>query len=134
MNKLYIFVTGNGSKCYSFNEYYTAGVMIYISGHAEKARITVRNSIFYRLQRTAIYLRSNCGASKNIITLDNCTFDSITTTNPVVCVLLSKYENFILFNSCTFRDNFVVRDSVVSLRIEELIDFTCRFGFTNKIL
>ena len=136
MNKLYIFVTGNGSKCYSFNEYYTAGVMIYISGHAEKARITVRNSIFYRLQRTAIYLRSNCGASKNIITLDNCTFDSIATTNEaVVRVVLSKYENFILFNSCTFRDNFAVKDSVVSLWInEELIDFTCKFGFTNQNL
>ena len=134
MNKLYITVTGNGTKCYTFNQFVTAGVVVYISGHAETARITVSNSIFYRLRSTAVYVRSNCGASNNIVSLDNCTFDSNSATNePVVYITLSEDNNLVLFNICTFKGNFAYT-SVISLRIKGIKDFTCRFDSTNQEL
>ena len=134
MNKLNITVTGNGSKCYSFNEYYTAGVMIYVSGYAEKARITVNNSVFYNLKRTAMYIRNNCGTSKIIISLDNCKFEFITATNGVVVrVELSKHNYFLSFNSCIFKHN-VADDSVISIRIQKAIDVACRLDFTDPDL
>ena len=84
MNKIYITVIGNGSKCYNFNEYVTAGVMVYVTVYAKKARIILSNSFFKKLHTTAMFIRSKCGASQNIISLDNCTFDSIFTINEPV--------------------------------------------------
>ena len=134
MNKLYIAVIGNGSKCYNFNEYFNAGVHIYVGIHINETRVTISNSFFNRLHGTAMYIRSNCKASMNIISLDNCTFDSIVAlSKPVVHGIFSQYGNFVTFKTCTFKHNFA-GDSVVLLKIGGMIDVMCRSNFTNQIV
>ena len=135
MNKIYIKVIGNGSKCYKFNEYFNAGVQLIESGHTKNTRIIVSNSTFYRLHGTAMHIASDCGISRNTILIHNCTFDSITAiTEPVVHVALFKHNNFISFNNCTFKHNFV-EDSVVAILIKDTPqDLLCKFHLTNKNL
>ena len=134
INKIYITVIGNGSKCYSFNEYYNAGLQLIISAHSESITITVRNSFFYRLYNTAMYIRSNCKLSRSIILIHNSTFDSIIAVyKQAVRVVLFADNNFISFNNCTFKRNYA-DISVVHLRIEDIQDITCRYGFINENL
>ena len=133
MNKIYITVIGNGSKCYNFNEFLSAGVQLIAREHAEKARITVSNSIFYRMHSTALYVISDCETSRTNISIYNCLFDSIITINePVVYIELPQYNNFISFNNCTFKSNYA-EDSVVSILIKTEV-VQCRFYFNNQIL
>ena len=135
INKLYINVIGTGRKCYSFNEYSTAGVMVYITVHAEKAIITISNSSFSRLHSTAMYIRSKCEASQNIISLDNCIFDSMLTINePVVYVDLLENNNFISLNNCTFKHNFAQDNILVSIAIKVVPDVTCDFSYNKQNL
>ena len=134
INKLYINVIGHGSKCYSFNEYFIAGVMIFVGGHVKETKIIISNSFFNRLHSTAMYIRSKCESSRNI-TLENCTFDSIIAINePVIYVGLFENNNFISFNNCTFKRNYAEGYSLVSLKIEMLSDISCEFSFNQKNL
>ena len=135
INKLYINVIGIGSKCYSFNEYVPAGVMVYVTAHAKKTRITISNSFFNRLHSTAMYIRSKCGASQNIISLDNCTFDSIITINePVFYADILDNNNFISFNNCTFKYNYAHDNILVSIELKVTQDLTCDFSFNKQNL
>ena len=132
INKLYITVIGNGIKCYNFNENYNAGVFIYVSIHLNKTKIKITNSFFNRLHSTAMYISSNCKATRNLISLDNCTFNYISSTNePVVRLVLAAFGNFVTFNSCMFKYNFA-DGSLVSLRIGGMEDALCRFNSVNQ--
>ena len=72
-----------------------------------------------------MYVRDKCGISNNIIILDNCTFDSISTVNqPVVHVVLLQDKNFISFNNCTFKHIYAEDSSVVLLEIKVLLDIS----------
>ena len=133
INKLYITGVHNGSKCYSFNEYYIAGIHIYISGNTKIARVTISNSFFQRIHDTALYFRNNC-ATKAVFSLQDCVFYYIVTTNhPVVQAVLSKHNNFLSFKNCTYKNNYA-EQSLVSIRIGGKIDTVCRFGFNNRNL
>ena len=82
-----------------------------------------------------MYVRDKCGISNNIILLDNCTFDSISTVNqPVVHVVLLQDKNFISFNNCTFKHNYAEDSSVVSLEIKVASDITCNQAFKQNLL
>ena len=135
VNKLYINVIGNGSKCYSFNEYITAGVTVYVTVHAKKTRITISNSFFNRLHSMAMYIRSKCGVSQNIISLDNCTFDSIITVyEPVVYAVIFDNNNFISLNNCTFKYNYADDNILVSIELRVAQDVTCDLSFNKQNL
>ena len=127
MNKIYIKVIGNGSKCYNFNDYFNAGVQLIGSAHTKNTKIIVSNSTFYRLHGTAMYITSDCGLSRNTILIHNCTFDSITAiTEPVVHVALFQHNNFISFNNCTFKRNYA-EDSVVAILMKDVQAVFCRY-------
>ena len=127
MNKIYIKVIGNGSKCYKFNDYFNAGVQLIGSAHTKNTKIIVSNSTFYRLHGTAMYITSDCGLSRNTILIHNCTFDSITAImEPVVHVALFQHNNFISFNNCTFKRNYA-EDSVVAILIKDVQAVFCRY-------
>ena len=135
VNKLYINVIGIGSKCYSFNKYITAGVTVFVTAHAKKTRITISNSFFNRLHSMAMYIKSKCEASQNIISLDNCTFDSIITVNePVVYADILDNNNFISLNNCTFKHNYAQDNILVSIQIKIAQDFTCDLSFNKQNL
>ena len=137
INKLYITVIGNGSKCYNFNEYFNAGVYIYyVTIQVNETRITINNSFFSRLHGTAMYIRSNCDTITSIISLNNCTFDSIAALNkPVVYGTFSDHGNFVTFKTCTFKHNFVGNSgTVISIHIGLMKGDIYRSNFTNQNL
>ena len=132
INKLYITVIGNGIKCYNFNENFNAGVFIYVSIYLNKIRIKITNSFFNRLHSTAMYIWSNCKATRNLISLDNCTFHYISSANePVVRLKFATLGHFVTFNSCMFKYNFA-DGSVVSLWIRGGAEFICRSDSVNQ--
>ena len=102
-------------------------MMLHVGGQVNK-RIKIRNSLFNRLHSTAINIRSKCDSSKNIISLDNCTFDSMFTINePVILVVLHENNNFVSFNNCTYKHNYVEGYSLVSLIMKHARDISCEF-------
>ena len=132
INKLYITGIGNGSKCYNFNDHFIAGLRIYIGGHAKNATVTISNSFFKGIHSTAIYVSSHCPTSKSILSFHNCAFYSVVSINkPVVQGLLSKYNNFISFNNCTFKHNYA-EYSVISIQIQQQVGVLCRYISTNQ--
>ena len=127
LNKIHITEIGNGSKCFTFNDYVIAGVSVFImSSQARIMTTVIRNSLFKGLYSTAIYIRGNCPTFKTIFVLNSCIFHSISAVNKaVVQAKLSNYNNFISFNNCTFQQNYA-DESVISIRIGGVYDIACR--------
>ena len=128
MNKVYIIEIGNGSKCFNFNEYFTAGLFVYVIRQAKNGTIIISNSFFKGIHNTAIYIKSNCAAHKNIFSLNNCVFDSINAL--VVQVVLSDYNKLFSFSNCTFKHNYA-ENSVVSIRIGGRTNIICKSILVN---
>ena len=52
MNKIHITEIGNGSKCFNFNEYFTAGLFVYVIRQAKNGTIIISNSFFKGIHNT----------------------------------------------------------------------------------
>ena len=132
MNKIQIIEIGNVSKCFNFNDYYIAGLGVYIARpQAKSGSIIINNSFFKGIHNTALCIRSKCAANKVILSLNSCVFHSIVALNePAVQVVLSDYNKFISFRNCTFKHNFA-EHSVVLIRIGGGIDSVCRSILVN---
>ena len=131
MNKIHITEIGNGSKCFIINNDFTAGLSVYLIRQGD-GTILINNSLFKRIHNTALSITSRCPTNKNI-SLNNCVFHSIISLNqPVVQVVLSDNNKVIVFNNCTFKNNYVEHMHVVSIRIVQKIDNACRVILVNQ--
>ena len=74
MNEIHITEIGNGSKCFNINEYYIAGLSVYVIRQGKNGTILISNSLFKRIHNTALYIKSRCPTNKNIISLNNVSF------------------------------------------------------------
>ena len=74
-----------------------------------------------------------CVTHKNIISLNNCVFHSITSLDQpaaVVQVVLSHDNKVISFNNCTFKN--IYAKLVVLIQISQNMDFACRVILVNQ--
>ena len=132
MNKIQIIEIGNGFKCFNFNDYYIAGLGVYIARQAKSGSIIISNSFFKGIHDTALSIRSNCAANKVIVSLNSCVFHSIVALNkPVVLAVLYYYNKFVSFRNCTFKHNYA-EHPVVSIKIGGVIDTFCKSVLVNK--
>ena len=68
-------------------------------------KISLKNSRFYKLDRTALHIESRCSSTiKRIISIENCTFRSID-ANPIISIFASPIDQSINFVNSTFYDN-----------------------------
>ena len=132
MNEIHVTEIGNGSKCLNLNDYYIAGIFVYVIRQAKNGTITISNSFFKAIHNTALYIRSNCGTIKNIFSINNCTFHSILALNaPVVKAVLSDKNIIMSFNNCTFAHNHA-EHAVISIKLGGHLDLVCRSILANQ--
>ena len=133
MNDIHITQIGNGSKCFIINDDFTAGLSVYIFSHEKNGAILISNSLFKSIHNKALYFKNKCVTHKNIISLNNCVFHSITSLDQpaaVVQVVLSHDNKVISFNNCTFKNNYA--KLVISIQISQNMDFACRVILVNQ--
>ena len=135
MNKIHITEIGNGSKCFIINDYFTAGLYLYVFRPGKNGdTIIISNSMFKRIHTTALYIKNKCPTHKSIISLNSCVFHSIISLNqPVVQTELSDNDKVISFNNCTFKNNYAIH--VVSIKIKPYKDnhlILCRSILVNQ--
>ena len=132
MNEIHITEISNGSKCFNFNDYYTAGIFVYVIRQAKNGTITISNSFFKAIHNTALCIRSNCGTITNIFSFNNCIFHSILAPNaPVVKAVLSNKNIIMSFNNCTFKHNHA-EYALISIKLGGKLDVVCRSILDNQ--
>ena len=126
LNEIDITEIGNGSKCFIINDYYTAGLCVYVYSPAMNGTILISNSMFKRIHNTALCITNKCTTHKSIISLNSCVFHSIISLNQaVVQVELSENNKVISFKNCTFKNNYAI--DVVSIMIIDNMEYhICR--------
>ena len=68
-------------------------------------KISLKNSRFYKLDRTALHIESRCSPIiKRIISIENCIFRLIY-ANPAISIFASSIDQIICFINSTFHDN-----------------------------
>ena len=131
LNEIHITEMGNESKCFIINDYFTAGLCLYVYRSATNGTILISNSMFKRIHNTALYIKSTCPTHKSIISLNSCVFHSIISLNQaVVQAELSDNNKVISFNNCTFKNNYAKH--VVAIRIHTKMTSICRSILVNQ--
>ena len=125
INKLSVTGNRNRSKCYHFKDAYGTGVYVDLTSNTKTSTITINNSLFKELYYPAIHVKSKCGSNTNLFIITNCSVHSlISSSKPSIIVELSKYNKYILFKKCTFKNNHGFR-SVVSIQITKSTSIKC---------
>ena len=108
INRIVISGEGTGNECYNNDP---VGINILIL-EMENLTIIINNSVFYKLDHSAVSVNNKCFC-KNTIIFENCTFErnSFATTNsriiqrPLVDIALSHKYKSITFRHCNFNLN-----------------------------
>ena len=101
IDKLFI---QNNIKC---NTHVTLNIGLYLDldYSVYHIKILLKNSCFFKLDRTALHIESRCSPTiKRIISIENCTFRSID-ANPAISIFASSIDQSIHFVNSTFYDN-----------------------------
>ena len=131
MNEIHITEIGNGSKCFIINDYYTAGLCVYVYMSATNGTTLINNSVFKRMHNPALYIKSTCSAHRHIISLNRCVFHSIISLNQaIVQAKLNENNKVISFNNCTFKNNYAIH--VITIRIRSLMGYICSSVLFNQ--
>jgi len=109
MNHINISGEGTGKECYNRDP---TGIHVLIIGNIENLIIIINNSLFYKLDHSALAVENRLSYSNRII-IENCTFEMNTfvaqdfqfTLRPLVNIMLSHISKLILFKNCYFKRN-----------------------------
>ena len=108
MNQITIRGGGTGNECYKNNP---VGIYIMI-GAIDNLTIVINNSVFYKLDHSAVSIYSRC-YGVNTINFENCTFEgnsfvakySWVIPRPLVDISLAHQNKTVLFKRCNFKSN-----------------------------
>ena len=116
LNEIHITEIGNGSKCFIINDYFTAGLCLYVFRSAMNGTILISNSMFKRIHNPALHIESACPSHKSIISLNSCVFHSIISLNRAIVQAELNDNKVISFNNCTFKNNHAKHVVSISIR------------------
>ena len=104
---------------------YSTGLYVDLTRNTKTLNVTISNSLFKELYYPAIHVKNMCATNTNLFTISNCTIHSIVSnTLPLIIVELSKYNKYILFKNCAFKNNHGFH-SVVYIGITKSTSIKC---------